>query len=675
PVAKRPAAVPVPTPEWRDAAHAVFMGTSLTAGRARVLVMATGPRTVLGGISRALAREPPATAFETGTRRFGLLIVRLTLLLVLAALLINAVHGRPWLDSFLFAVALAVGLTPELLPMVVSVTLAHGAARMARHRTIVRHLPAIQNLGSLDVLCTDKTGTLTESRIELDRHVDPRGRDSARVLELAWLNAHFSSGLRSPLDDAILRHTEVDANGWRKLAERPFDFERRRVGVVLERAGERRLVVKGAPETLLALCEHYETGDPREPARPLGPAEREALAARRAELAAAGLRTLGVAWRTVGDGAPPAADDERALVFAGYCAFLDPPKAGAAAALEALARDGVAVKILTGDEEAVARHVCRRLGLAIESSLSGAAVAAFDEQALAVRAAATTLFYRVDPAQKERIVRALHRRGHVVGSLGAGLNDAPALHAADVGISVAGAVDVAREAAQFILLDHDLGVLHEAVMQGRRTHANLTKYLLMGTSSSFGNMFSMAAAAAFLPFLPMLPAQILLNNLLYDLSEIAIPFDAVDAEELARPRTWDVDVVRDFMMRIGPVSSAFDLLTFAILLQAFAAPAPLFQTGWVVESLTTQVLVIFVIRTRGSPLASRPHPALAWTALAVVALGWLLPATAVGAWFGLVPLPWQLYATIGLLAVGYLLLVERVKQAFFAGVRRRQRPC
>jgi Mg2+-importing ATPase len=593
------------------------------------------------------------------------LIVRLTVLLVLFVLLVNTFFHRPLLESFLFALALAVGLTPELLPMIVSVTLARGAMRMAKQKVIVKRLAAIHDLGSMDVLCTDKTGTLTEAKIALIRHITLSGADSERVLELAWLNSHFESGLRSPLDAAILEHASSIPAGWIKIDEVPFDFERRRVSVLLEHGGRRILVIKGAPEDVLKLSSRYELSGEND----TQPFDAAALARANTQfqtLCEEGFRVLGIAWRE-----EPASQthvvvaDEHDFVFAGYAAFLDPPKASAGQAIAALERSGVGIKIITGDNERVTQYVCTQLDIPIEGLLTGTELASLSEEALSARIEETNLFCRVNPSQKNRIILALKRRGHVVGYLGDGINDAPSLHTADVGISVDGAVDVAKDAADIILLEHDLEVVERGVREGRRTFGNIMKYIMMGTSSNFGNMFSMAGASLILPFLPMLPIQVLLNNFLYDLSEVPIPMDDVDDELLAQPRHWDIKFIRNFMLVLGSVSSIFDFLTFGLLLWVFNATETLFQTGWFMESLATQVLVIFVIRTRGSPLRSRPNPLLAGTSLIVAAVGVLLPYTAIGRWFGFVPLPLTFLAALGAMVVCYLVLAEGVKRWFY----------
>lgn len=664
PVEKAPGELPG-EPEILSAGNAVLLGTSVISGTAKVLVCRTGQNTALGEIADTLVAKAPPTAFEQGTRQFGLLIMRLTLLLVLFVLLVNTLFHRPWLESFLFAVALAVGLTPELLPMVVSVTLSRGALRMAARKVIVKRLASIQNLGSMDILCTDKTGTLTEARIRLERHVDPLGLESLRVLELAFFNSYFETGLKSPLDDAILDHREIDATGWRKIDEVPFDFERRRVSVLLDNGSARLLVVKGAPEEILRLSVSYEVGGEAAPGV-LDEAAREKANAVFEGLSREGFRVLGIAVRRMGaDNAHAVVSDEAELVFAGFAAFLDPPKESAKEALAGLAAGGVAVKIVTGDNELVTQHICARLGLPAAGVLTGADIQQLGDQALLALVEQVNLFCRVSPAQKNRIILALKQRGHVVGYLGDGINDAPPLHSADVGLSVDGAVDVAKAAADMILLEHDLGVLHAGIMEGRRTFGNIMKYIMMGTSSNFGNMFSMAGASLILPFLPMLPVQILLNNLLYDFSEIPIPLDRVDEDYLVRPRRWDMGFIRTFMLVIGPVSSVFDFLTFYVMLVVFHAGEGLFHTGWFIESIATQVLVIFIIRTRKNPLSSRPNLWLAACSLTVVGVAVLLPFTAAGAHLGFVAPPLLFFFILTGMVLVYLLAAEGMKRWFF----------
>ncbi len=641
----------------------VFMGSSVVSGTAKALILATGRSTQLGSIASTLRKEPPPTAFSLGIQKFGMMIIRATIFLVLFVVLVNLVFHRPLLESFLFALALAVGLTPELLPMIVSVTLARGSIRMAKKQVIVKRQSAIDDLGSMDVFCSDKTGTLTEARIKLIREVDIEGGDSSEVMQMALLNAAFETGLKSPLDEAILSAGKIDLASWRKIDEVPFDFERRRVSILVEGGGKRLLVVKGAPEDILGLSARFQLAGSE---HPLDEAARARAEATFNALGADGFRVLGVAWREVDLQRQNAAvADEKELTFAGFLAFLDPPKAGAREALKALAALGVAVKVVTGDNEQVTRHVCAELGLDVVGTMTGPQVAQLTDEALAARIDDTTLFCRVTPPLKSRIIASLRRKGHVVGYLGDGINDAPPLHVADVGFSVDTAVDVAKEAAAIILLRKDLSVLADSVREGRRTFANILKYMMMGTSSNFGNMFSMAGGVLFLPFLPMLPTQVLLNNLLYDISEIAIPLDNVSDATIAQPRRWDLKILRQFMFVFGPLSSVFDFVTFALLLWGFRADQQLFQTGWFVESMATQILVIFIIRS-AQPMRDRPHPALVATSLSALAIAVLLPYSPLAPWFGFVPLSGDVVAALAMVTAAYLIAVYGVKRRFFA---------
>ena len=588
------------------ASNAVFAGTSVISGTATILVCRTGAGTALGHLATSLAEKPPATAFAVGIARFGMLIMRLTVLMVLFVLVVNISFHRPVLESLMFALALAVGLTPELLPMIVTVTLARSALELSKRKVIVKRLSAIHDLGAMDVLCTDKTGTLTEATIKLQRVIDGRGAESQRAFANAYINSHFESGMKSPLDEAILAAHPFDIAGWSKIDEVPFDFERRRVSVLVEHEGQRRLIVKGAPEDLLRLSRRYEDASGAE--QPLDDATRSIFAATLDSLGAQGFRALGIASRLAEPSHTTAAiTDESDLVFSGFAVFFDPPKASAGATIRSMAEAGVTVKVLTGDNELVSRHVFAEIGVPVTGVLTGDALTHLSDEALLGQVASVNLFCRINPQQKLRILLALKRLGHVVGFMGDGINDAPALHAADVGISVDGAADVARAAADLILLEHDLSVVREAVVFGRSTVQNVSKYVLMGSSSNFGNMFSMAGAALFLPFLPMTPIQILLNNLLYDISEIAIPFDHVDPEDIARPVKWNIKLIERFMLVFGPISSVFDFLTFYALLHLFGAGEAVFQTGWFIESITTQVLVVFAIRTRRKFFQSKPR--------------------------------------------------------------------
>jgi Mg2+-importing ATPase len=642
-----------------EARNVVFLGTSVVSGTATALVVATGPATAFGDIAARLSLRPPETEFERGTRQFALLIMRTVFFLVFFVLLAGALLHHAFLESLLFAVALAVGLTPEFLPMISAVTLSRGAAHMARQKVIVKHLEAIENFGSMDVLCSDKTGTLTSGDMVLDRHLDPFGRASERPLTLAHVNSSHQTGIKSPLDAAILKRGGAAVGGYRKIDEIPFDFERRRLSVVVENGGGRLLITKGAPEGVIACCTAYETGD--RPA-PLDATTRARCEATYRDLSAQGSRVLAVAYARVTDQPVYAARDERELVLAGFVTFFDPPMEGVAETLRALRRDGVVVKILTGDSELVAQHVCGQVGLDSARIVGGDEIERMTDSALAAVAEQATVFARVSPAQKNRIILALKSRNHVVGFLGDGINDAPSIHTADVGVSVATAVDVAKDAADIILLERDLGVLHAGILEGRRAFGNVMKYLLMGTSSNFGNMFSMAGAFLFLPFLPMLPTQILLNNFLYDLAQITIPTDNVDDAFIRTPQRWNIGIIQKFMVVIGPISSIYDFLTFGVLVWVFHASEALFQTGWFVESLATQTLVLFVIRTAGNPLRSRPSRPLAVTTVLVVAIGVLLPFTPLATTLGFVPLPGAYFVFLGGVTITYLVLVEVVKR-------------
>jgi P-type Mg2+ transporter len=535
---------------------------------------------------------------------------------------------------------------------------------LAKRKVIVKRLSAIHDLGAMNVLCTDKTGTLTEATIKLVRTIDGHGAESERAYTYAYVNSQFESGMKSPLDEAILAAHPFDMASWRKIDEVPFDFERRRVSVLVEHEARRCLIVKGAPEDLLRLCGRYEDTGGEE--RPLDAATRHTFEATLDGLGAEGFRALGIAGRVVdGSHETAAVTDETDLIFSGFAVFLDPPKASAGATIQAMAAAGISVKVLTGDNELVTRHVFAEIGAPVTGVLTGDALTHLSEEALIGQLPRVNLFCRIDPQQKLRILLALKRLGHVAGFMGDGINDAPALHAADVGISVDGAADVARASADLILLEHDLSVVREGVIYGRSAVQNVSKYVLMGSSSNFGNMFSMAGAALFLPFLPMLPIQVLLNNLLYDVSEIAIPLDRVDPEATAWPVKWDVKLIERFMLVFGPISSVFDFLTFYALLHLFGAGEALFQTGWFIESITTQVLVVFAIRTRRRFFRSRPHGFLIAMALGSVTVAIIVPLLSVGRWFSFVAPPPMFFVFLVGATATYLGLVEITKGFFY----------
>jgi Mg2+-importing ATPase len=645
-----------------EATNALFAGTSTVGGSGKMLIVETGSRTRFGAIAAALAANAPPTALETGVRRLGLLILRLTLFLTLFVLLAHLVAQRPAMESFLFAVALAVGLTPELLPMVMTVTLARGALRMASRKVIVKRLSSIHDLGAMDTLCVDKTGTLTEAKITLAAHIDCEGRDSNRALKLARMNSAFQAGVRSPLDDAILAASSDGIDVWGRVAEVPFDFERRCLSVLAAAGQEQILITKGAPESVLARCVAVEIDGL---AHPLDDAWQQKLIALQDGYAHDGFRLLAIATRSIAPNQKTVAvDDEVDLTLIGFCVFADPPKQDAAAAITSLTSLGVRIKILSGDHAAVVSHVAGSVGLPSDRIMTGGEISELTDAALAAQIDDVDLFARIDPDQKRRIITALRRRNHVVGFMGDGVNDAPAIHTAHVGISVTGATEVARAAADMILLAPDLSVLAAGVREGRRTFANILKYVRMGTSSNFGNMLSMALASIVLPFLPLLPLQILLNNLLYDLSEVGIPFDEVDQEDVERPQAWDMRGILRFTILMGAVSSVFDAVTFLVLLKVFHADAMLFQTGWFVESIATQILVIFLIRSRRMPWrANRPHPLLIATSLGALGAG---VAIALGPWgrlFGFTTPSAALIAIVITITMTYLTAAEVAKRA------------
>ena len=665
-------------PVDKDAAQAgqslnmVYQGTSVVSGSAKALVTATGVHTQFGDIAARLATRPPETEFERGTRRFGFFILQTVFFLVMFVVVVSVAFRKDAFESLLFAVALAVGLTPEFLPMIVTVTLGEGALRMSKQNVIVKNLASIQNFGSMDILCSDKTGTITSGEMTVDRHIDPLGDPSDRAFLMAYINSLHETGVQdpanaallhrqniNPLDTAILAHDHPDAHLYQKFDEIPFDFERRRVSVVVGNDGKRLLITKGAPESIVPLCTSFGTDRGTLALdSTLGPK----CAATYRDLSTQGFRVLAVAHRDVPVQATYGVSDERDLTLDGYIAFVDPLLPDARDAIDDLREDGVQVKIITGDNDAVARHICSQVGLSVERIVTGDEIAQLGDTALSQVVEQVDIFARVSPAQKNRIILALKRRSHVVGYIGDGINDAPSLHAADVGISVSNAVDVAKDAADIILTRPGLRVLHSGILEGRKAFGNVVKYLLMGTSSNFGNMFSMAGAFLILPFLPMLPTQILLNNFLYDFSQITIPTDHVDETFVHKPHRWNISFIRQFMLFIGPLSSIFDFLTFFVLFEIFHATEQLFHTGWFVESLATQTLVLFVIRTQGNPFRSRPSRPLVITILAIVAIGLLLPFLPIAGWLGFVPLPPAYFLFLVAATVLYLALVEVVKR-------------
>lgn len=645
-----------------------FRGTSVQSGTATAVVVATGAESYFGQMVGSLEAEEPPSEFQKGIDGFTWLMIRLVAIMAPLVFVINGLTKHDWKEAFFFSLAVAVGLTPEMLPMIFSVCLSKGAVAMSKRKVIVKHLDAIQSLGAIDVLCTDKTGTLTMDAIILERHCDVHGADSEHVVRLAYLVSHFQTGLKSVLDDAILAHalqaTAVTEPAWAKVDEVPFDFGRRIMSVVVEAPQRsRRLIAKGAAEEMIARCTAVEIG---ETITPIDAAATAKLRGVYESLSRDGFRVLAVASRDV-----PVQDrygiaDESTLVLAGFLGFLDPPKDSARAALSALRESGVRVVVLTGDNELVTQRVCEQVGVPADQLLLGPAIESMDDAALAAVVEGPNVFARLSPGQKQRIIRALQQRGHVVGFLGDGINDAPALHTADVGLSVDSAVDIAKDSADVILLEKNLMVITDAVREGRAVFANILKYVRMGASSNFGNMFSVIGASAWLPFVPMLPIQILANNLLYDFSQLPIPTDRVDAEQLARPHPWSLKALRRYIVIIGPLSSIFDYTTFALLYFVLGARdvahASLFQTGWFVESLMTQTLVIHVIRTNQIPfLQSRASwPLLTMTGV-VLGVGLWLPVSPFAAALGFVALPSEYWPLLLATVVGYLGLTQVVK--------------
>jgi P-type Mg2+ transporter len=671
PLEKVAAAHPGATETPFDLANTCFMGSAVVSGIGCGVVVLTGPRTAFGLVASAIAKQRVLTSFDKGINRFTWLMLGFIVVMAPLVFVINGLTKGNWLEALLFAVAVAVGLTPEMLPMIVTVNLAKGALEMSRRKVIVKRLNSIQNFGAMNVLCTDKTGTLTQDRIILKRHLDIGGGDSDRVLEYAYLNSFHQSGLKNLLDVAVLKHVELEGGlkaktRYQKIDEMPFDFERRRMSVVIGRDdGVHILICKGAVEEVFAACKHYAIGGET------GALDASHFAAAKettAKLNADGFRVVAVAYKEM----PPkqttySVADESDLTLLGYIAFLDPPKETCAAAIGALKASGVQVKILTGDNDIVTRKICHEVGLAVDRIVLGSEIANLSPDALADLAETAVVFAKVSPAQKAAIIDALHRKGHVVGFLGDGINDGPALKAADVGISVDSAVDIAKDSADIILLEKSLAVLNDGVIEGRKVFGNITKYIKMGASSNFGNMFSVLGASIFLPFLPMTAIQVLTNNLLYDFSQTTIPTDNVDAEYLAVPRRWDIGNIAKFVLFIGPISSIFDYVTYFTMLYGFGAwtNAALFQTGWFVESLLTQTLIIHIIRTAKIPfLESRASTALITTTVIIAAIGMALPFTSLGGFLGFVPLPPAYWLALGLILMSYVVLTHFVKTWF-----------
>jgi P-type Mg2+ transporter len=645
--------------------NSLFLGTHVVSGTGTAVVVHIGSDTEFGKVSGRLQLRPPETEFERGIRQFGYLLMEVTVVLVVAIFAVNVYLDRPVLEAFLFSLALAVGLTPQLLPAIISINLAHGAKRMARQKVIVKRLASIENFGSMTVFCSDKTGTLTEGLVRLKVACDLAGNQSERVLLHGVLNASFETGFLNPIDEAVRAAHSFDLSPYRKLDEEPYDFVRKRLSVLVATPTVHLLVTKGALANVLAVCSTAETGDGTLVEMAV---VRDAIVSQMAQWAGQGWRVLGLASREMGAREGMTKDDEADMTFLGFLVFEDPVKADALETIGRLKGLGVSLKIVTGDNRLVAAHVGQAMGLSNGNLLTGEDLRQMSDEALVSRVSDIHVFAEVEPNQKERIILALKKSGHVVGYGGDGINDASALHAADVGVSVESAVDVAKEAADIVLLEKDLGILVEGVQEGRRTFANTLKYVFMATSANFGNMFSMAGASLFLSFLPLLPKQILLTNLLTDIPEMTIAGDRVDEELIDRPRRWNIAFIRKFMLTFGLVSSVFDYLTFGVLLWFLQAGVEEFRTGWFVESVISASVIVLVVRSRRPFMRSRPSRSLLLATLAVVGLTLLLPYTPLRGPLGFVPLPVSFLAALFCIVVGYVLVVEVAKKAFYRRV-------
>jgi len=649
-----------------ELSNIAFMGSSVVSGTALGVVVKTGTRTQFGEISRRLAQARMETDFEKGTRNFTWLMIKFMFILVLLIFSVNALMKHDILQALLFSLAVAVGLTPEMLPMIVAINLSKGAISMSKKQVIVKRLNAIQNLGAMDVLCTDKTGTLTENVIVLEKHLDVEGKQSEDVLRYAYLNSTYQTGLKNLLDKAILAHEKFGVKRYKKIDEIPFDFSRKVMSVVVEIEASPVLITKGAPEEIFSRSSHYELDGK---IHPIDPRIIDELKKAYTNLSIEGFRVLAISYRKMEKKETYTKEDERDMVLKGYLAFLDPPKATAKAAVKTLSLYGIALKVVTGDNELVTKHICETVGIPITGLVNGDELDRISEEELRKIVETSNVFVRMSPIQKERIVRACHDNGHVVGYMGDGINDAPALKASDVGISVDKAADIARESADIILLRKSLRVLKDGVLEGRKIFGNIIKYVRMGGSSNLGNMISMTGSSILLPFLPMAPIQILLNNFLYDVSQIAIPTDSIDEEYLAKPKKWDVEGIKGYMLYIGPISSLFDFITFGILLFIFnatAATQAMFHTGWFLESLCTQTLVIYVIRTEKLPfIESRPSRYLIATSLLVILAGFIIPLSPIGVFFEFGSVPLLYYPLLAFVVLIYLATVQVVKNYLY----------
>jgi Mg2+-importing ATPase len=645
--------------------NTLFMGTHVVSGSGKALVVHTGENTEFGKISEQLRFRPPETEFEHGVSHFGYLLLEVTLVLIMAIFAINVYFHRPVMESFLFSLALAVGLTPQLLPAIISINLSHGAKRMADKEVIVKRLASIENFGSMNVLCADKTGTLTEGLVQLHSVLDTEGQESEKALLYAYINASYETGFTNPLDEAIRKHRQFDIAQVRKLDEVPYDFIRKRLSILVSKDGASLLITKGALSNVLAVCSNAEMPDRK--VFDIGTA-RKNITRHFEDLSNQGFRTLGLAYKDMGSQSSMKKDDEAGMTFLGFLVFFDPLKEGIIEVIKTLKELGVTLKVITGDSELVAASVTERMNFPNRNILNGSSIREMSNEALMKKVNSVDIFAEIEPNQKERIILALRKSGNVVGYMGDGINDASALHAADVGISVNSAVDVAKEVADIVLLKKDLRVLANGVLEGRKTFANTLKYVFMATSANFGNMFSMAGASLFLSFLPLLPKQILLTNLLTDFPEMTIATDSVDKEMLSQPRRWNIKFIRNFMLVFGLLSSVFDYLTFGVLLLILHASVAEFRTGWFMESVISASMIVLVIRTRGPFLKSKPSKALL-TATFLVALATIfLPYTPLGTLFGFAPIPIPYLLTLLLIVVLYIISAEVAKRYFYKRV-------
>ncbi len=647
--------------------NTLFMGTHVVSGSAQAVVVHTGIATEFGQVSERLQIQPPETEFERGIRHFGYFLMEITLVLVVVIFAVNVYLARPVLDSFLFSLALAVGLTPQLLPAIISINLAHGAKQMAKQKVIVKRLAAIENFGSMNVLCSDKTGTLTEGQVHVEATLDVQGNPSETVARYAYINATYESGYVNPIDEAIRKHQPFDLSAYQRLDEVPYDFLRKRLSILVAHETQNLMITKGALHNVLEVCDQAE-GEAGQlvPLETVAATIQATFAARSQD----GFRTLGLAYRDMGSETTISKSSETAMVFLGFVVLADPPKAGITTTIQQLAQLGVALKVITGDNRLVAAHLGQQVGLLDATILTGSDLRAMSSAALTKQVSSINIFAEIEPNQKEQIILALKKAGHVVGYMGDGINDASALHAADVGISVESAVDVAREAADIVLLEHDLSVLIEGVKQGRVTFANTLKYIFMATSANFGNMFSMAGASLILSFLPLLPTQILLTNLLTDFPETAIATDNVDPTAITQPRRWNLRFIRNFMLTFGLVSSIFDYLTFGVLLLLLHASPQEFRTGWFVESVISASLIVLVIRTNGPFYKSKPGKSLLIATLIIDALTLILPYTPLAGLLGFSPIPALFMIILATILVLYILTAELAKHFFYWQVQR-----